>query len=190
MWLKYLARFIWIVKTADTRVLYPSRRVNLPEGKEEIVGHLPPGSIGPSCMETLHLQIDGHLSPDLTAKGDGLTEFASQLVMGALSERGGADPFQCEGIEGIREQGVLKILLQGGHRFGRTFLPRHRPEVQSFFGLGSTCGLIDRFGLFPEALPLFALVLALEFTASFVSDIAQLMKDTALISHAGAIYQR
>ena len=65
-------------------VLYPSLRVSLPEGKEEIVGNLPPGSIRPSCMEALNLQIDGHLSPDLTAEGDCLTKFASQFAIGAL----------------------------------------------------------------------------------------------------------
>src|SRR5260370_15075348 len=72
------------VNVHDKQVLYPSLRVSLPEGKEEIVGNLPPGSIRPSCMEALNLQIDGHLSPDLTAEGDCLTKFASQFAIGAL----------------------------------------------------------------------------------------------------------
>src|SRR2546427_6787289 len=44
------------IKTSK-RVLYPSLRVSLPEGKEQIVGNLPPGSTRPSRMEALDLQI-------------------------------------------------------------------------------------------------------------------------------------
>src|SRR5438105_2545853 len=80
-------------------VLYPSLRVSLPEGKEQIVGNLPPGSTRPSSMQALHLQIDGHLSPNLTAEGDRLPEFAAQFAIGALEQRGGTDPFPCDGIE-------------------------------------------------------------------------------------------
>jgi hypothetical protein len=55
-------------ESVQISVLYPSLRVSLPEGKKEIVGNLPPGSIGPSSMEALNLQIDGYLSPDLAAE--------------------------------------------------------------------------------------------------------------------------
>jgi len=40
-----------------------------------------PGRLGPAGMQSLHLQIDGDLSPSATAKAAGLPELAAQFTI-------------------------------------------------------------------------------------------------------------
>lgn len=62
-------------------ILYPSLRIDTLQVKVESMGSVPPGLIGPLGMQTLDLQIESDLCPDGAAKGESLTEFASQLTV-------------------------------------------------------------------------------------------------------------
>lgn len=62
-------------------ISYPSLRVDTLQVKVESVGSVPPGPASPLGMKTLDLQIESDLCPDGAAKGESLTEFASQLTV-------------------------------------------------------------------------------------------------------------
>src|SRR5450755_2704027 len=75
-------RFLFIAEH-EQGVLYPSLRVEMPEIKIERVGGFPLRLIHPVGVESLDLEIDGHLSPFATAKGDGLAKLTLQLPIGS-----------------------------------------------------------------------------------------------------------
>ena len=58
-------------------ITYPSLRAEIPEFKKESMGGFPPTFPRPASMQSLNLQVDGHVSPLVTAEGDGLTKLAS-----------------------------------------------------------------------------------------------------------------
>src|SRR5712692_5959081 len=109
------------------RVLYPWLRVEIPESKIEIVGGLPPRLLPPVGMKPLDLEIDGHLRPLATAKGDGLTKLAPQLPIGSLQEGGSADPFSRDRLKRIVDQGLLKVAFERRHGFGSSLSPLLSP---------------------------------------------------------------
>src|SRR5258708_18148040 len=75
-WLSQKASSSSMVKPARYWVLYPLLRVEIPKIKIERLGGFPPRLIRPMGMEPLDLEIDGHLSPFVTAKGHCLAKFA------------------------------------------------------------------------------------------------------------------
>ena len=74
------------VKLSLFPVLYPLLRVEIPKSKIERLGAFTPRRIRPMGMEPLDLEIDGHLSPLVTAKGHCLAKCAPELPIGTLSE--------------------------------------------------------------------------------------------------------
>src|SRR5712692_258875 len=115
------------VNSVNIRVLYPWLRVEIPESKIEIVGGLPPRLLPPVGMKPLDLEIDGHLRPLATAKGDGLTKLAPQLPIGSLQEGGSADPFSRDRLKRIVDQGLLKVAFERRHGFGSSLSPLLSP---------------------------------------------------------------
>jgi hypothetical protein len=69
------------------------------------------------------------------------------------------------------------------------FAPGGGPHDQPQIGVESTLGLLDRRRLLQEVFPLLLLLFPGEVLAALVRDIAQLVKQAALVEHAGAIDQ-
>ena len=67
--------------------------------------------------QPLHLEIDGHFRPPASAKAAGLSKLAAQFTIGAFQQRSGAHKFARDATQGIEGNRLLKIALQGCHRF-------------------------------------------------------------------------
>src|SRR5450755_4443414 len=63
----------------DMRIMYPSLRVEISEGKIQRMGNVPPVGVGPASMKPLNLQIHRGMSPDHTAKGDRLPRICGAI---------------------------------------------------------------------------------------------------------------
>ncbi len=139
-------------------------------------------------MQPLHLQVDGHLSPPATTKTAGLSELAAQFTIGTFEQGRSAHEFARDAPQRIEGNGLLKIPLQRRHRLWGLLSPGTYPDAQALVRLGGRVGLLNDTGLFQQLLAQFAVALSAHVFARFVSHIAQLVKDTALLNHTGAVH--
>jgi hypothetical protein len=60
-------------------------------------------------MKSSDLQVESHFRALGAAEGHRLTELAAELPIGALQQRGGAQPLRSQASNGVEHEGLLKI---------------------------------------------------------------------------------
>ena len=111
------------------RILYPSLRVEFPNLKRERVGDVPPGAFRPLRVEAEDLQIESDFGPNLTAKGNSLTEIGAKGSIGPLKQGSGSYPLAGERIELIKDQRRLKVTDACGNSIRSASLPSPCPRL-------------------------------------------------------------
>ncbi len=153
-------------------VAYPLLRVEIQDSEIERVRGFPPGLLRPASIEPFDLKKDAYLSSGRTAKATDLAKLASQLAVGTLQARGGADEFACDSVEMIVGNSLLKITGTGRHGFGALLLPGLGKDHQPLSGFLCILGLINGTDSVHEVLSRFFCGAALEVLATLVCHIA------------------